>query len=151
MENRRAAACPAPALAFWSVLSLATAGPAAQRGTPESMAGQAVRRRADRTAARLGSVEEDASDEKVRVLQSEPVAAAYGIRLGSRFGPSTVLKVLGEEEQSCRRDMSGHRVMPYPVEPPEPDSHFNASSVSTTGDGFTHAVSTGRGSSLGNG
>ena len=105
-------------------------------GAPESGAQPAPGTEGKAETAAKGQGEPEAPEK-----EPEPVTAAFGIPLGERFEPCMVAKVLGEEEKTYRTpDKTERKGTLYRIEPKVPNTHFNAYSVETTGDGVVYAI-----------
>lgn len=72
-----------------------------------------------------------------------PVTGAFGIRLGAKFAPAMVKKVLSQEDKTYRardENKTEHTGILYRVEPSVPSVYFNEYSVLTNKDGIIYSI-----------
>jgi hypothetical protein len=89
------------------------------------------------SAAEGPAAPEKAAEEK----EPEPVTGAFGIKLGERFEPCMVAKVLAEEEKTYRAaNKTERKGTLYRVEPRLPNKLFTSYAVETTSDGMVYSI-----------
>jgi len=115
--------------------------PPADAAAPAEGAAESGTQPAAGTEGTAETAAEDQGEPEASEQEPEAVTGAFGIPLGERFEPCLVAKVLGEEEKTYRTpDKTERKGTLYRVEPKVPNTHFNAYSVETTGDGVVYAI-----------
>lgn len=98
-----------------------------------------------RAAAQKGESASAAAKESNQepAQKPEPIAGAFGLKLGERFEPALVAKVLSKKEHAYRDPKNKVEVNGtlYKVEPTAPSDAYNQYLVATTPDGIIYSIS----------